>query len=579
MPWTASLGRRSAVFGALVALLAAPLTATAAVAADTASLAPAAGTSELVLVVPLTVPAEAPTLLSASLLEEYTAPDGVLTARLDAVDGTGATLAIDPRILVSIRLLGSAVPDTAAAWLARLESLPNDSFLLRYADADVSGFAAVDALELAAPLSFQFAVDAARFDEIPEPPAETTPEPSATPTVSPAPTETPEPEPALPPSDEQLTFWPLGIDGLEWPARGNLTSTGLAALDAAGAATVLLDSASVDDAAASHLSIGGVSVLASNSDLDDLLEAVEIGPFSASGTTSREAFLSALDDRLAASVGPLVVTASRDENTGTTRLASLLDELEARADVDVVGISTAMQTAPSTGALTTEPLGDAALTAFDELVTAEAAVSRFAEIVAEPEAFRAEHRLDLLSTFAAGAVEDRVGITVAADAAIEEAESILAAVQIAEGSDLLILSNSTGLPVSVSNALDVAVTVTVAGRPLRPLLRLTGGPVEVTIEPGSSHTVYLPAEAVTNGQVSVLVQLRGAGGLAVGTDRVIQVDLQAQWETVGTIILIGLAVVFGAGIIHNILRRRRQARAADSTAADSTADDETTPDD
>ena len=574
MPWTASLGRGSAAVAALVALLAAPHSATAAVSADTAALAPAAGTSELVVVVPLIAPAEAPTLLDAALLEEYTAPDGMLTERLDAVDGTGATLAIDPRILVSIRLLGSTVPDTAAAWLARLASLPNDSFLLRFADADVSGFAAVDALELAAPLSFQFAVDAARFNELPEPPAEATPDPSATSTAPPAPTETPAPEPALPPSDEQLLFWPHGIDGLEWPARGNLAGTGLAALDVAGTAAVLLDSASVDDAAASHLSIDGVSVLASNSDLDDLLEAVEIGPFSASGTTSREAFLAALDDRLATSVGPLIVTASRDENTGTTRLASLLDELERRADVDLVGISTAMQTAPSTGSLSTEPLGDAALRAFEELVSAEAAVSEFAEIVAEPEDFRADHRLDLLSTFTAGTVEDRVGITVAAGTAIENAESILAAVQIAEGSDLLILSNSTGLPVSVSNALDVAVTVTVSGRPLRPLLRLTGGPVEVTIGPGSSHTVYLPAEAVTNGQVSVLVQLRGAGGLPVGTDRVIQVDLQAQWETVGTIILIGLAVVFGAGIIHNILRRRLQARAADSAADDETSSDD-----
>ena len=46
------------------------------------------------------------------------------------------------------------------------------------------------------------------------------------------------------------------------------------------------------------------------------------------------------------------------------------------------------------------------------------------------------------------------------------------------------------------------------------------------------------------------------------------------FSQIGLIILIGLAVVFGAGIIHNILRRRLQARAADSAADDETSSDD-----
>ncbi|WP_294179590.1 DUF6049 family protein [uncultured Schumannella sp.] len=580
MPLIAKLARRAAVLAATAALLAAPLSAGAAVSIGDAARAPAAGTSQLVVVVPVIVPADAPTLLDASLLEEYTAPDGLLTARLDAVEGTGATLAIDPRILASIRLLGSGVPDTAAEWLQRLESLPNDSFVLRFADVDVSGFAEVDALEVAEPLSFQFAVDTSRFDAVPEPSESGTAEPDGsteaapTPSTTPEPTATDEPEPAFPPTDEELTAWPTGIDGIEWPARGNLSPAGLTALGAAGSSAVLLDSASLGGSAASHLSISGTSVLASSSDLDDLLEAVEVGAFSAGSATSREAFLTVLDDELAASVGPLIVTASRDANSGTERLASLLRELTARSDLQLVGISVALQVAPSTGALTTGALDDELRAALDELLGAEAAVSRFAGIVADPEGFRADHRLDLLRSLTAGALEDRSGTTEAIAAATESAEQILDAVHIVEGSDLLVLSNSTGLPVTVSNALDVSVTVTVSGRPLRPLLRLTGGPVEVTIEPGSSHTVYLPADAVTNGEVTVLVSLRSTTGLPIGGDETLRVDLQAQWETVGTIVLIGLAVVFGSGIVHNILRRRRVAHAAETPSADTPPSDD-----
>ena len=44
-------------------------------------------------------------------------------------------------------------------------------------------------------------------------------------------------------------------------------------------------------------------------------------------------------------------------------------------------------------------------------------------------------------------------------------------------------------------------------------------------------------------------------------------DLQAQWETVGIILGIVVALVFAAGIIRNVVVRRRAGRERDDETA------------
>ncbi len=117
-----------------VQVTAAGLSATSVIVvpADTGAQTPIA------LVVPITAAPMTRGLLTANELAELTAVDGALSAQLDAVDGTGATLAVDPAIPAAIRVLGSAAPPTAVAWLQRLLGLPNDRFALQFGDSDVA---------------------------------------------------------------------------------------------------------------------------------------------------------------------------------------------------------------------------------------------------------------------------------------------------------------------------------------------------------------------------------------------------------------------------------------------------------
>jgi hypothetical protein len=59
-------------------------------------------------------------------------------AQLDAVTGSNAVLAVDPAIVAAIRVLGTAAPASAVAWLSDLMTLPNPRFALQFGDADLA---------------------------------------------------------------------------------------------------------------------------------------------------------------------------------------------------------------------------------------------------------------------------------------------------------------------------------------------------------------------------------------------------------------------------------------------------------
>jgi hypothetical protein len=138
-------------------------------------------------------------------------------------------------------------------------------------------------------------------------------------------------------------------------------------------------------------------------------------------------------------------------------------------------------------------------------------------------------------------------------------------VQIAEGSDLLLLSETSTLRVQVSNALQVAVTVFVNVRALSPILHIEDTLVEVAIEPDSTSTATVPVESIANGDVTVRAELRAPNGTTLGDVRFVKVILQAGWETAGTLVVGSIVVlVFGVGLVRVILRRRREAAAVES---------------
>jgi hypothetical protein len=162
---------------------------------------------------------------------------------------------------------------------------------------------------------------------------------------------------------------------------------------------------------------------------------------------------------------------------------------------------------------------------------------------------------------------DAEGWRADADAFLARSTEIRESVTIVDTRDVLVTSTNTTMPVRVANALDFAVTVRVDARPLRPLLRIDS-PAEVTVEPASSATVNLGAQAITNGEVVVEVSISSpATGQQIGPSHRVNADLQAQWETVGIILGIVVALIFAAGIVRNVVLRRRAGRAGDAETA------------
>ncbi len=124
----------------------------------------APSTIDTAIVVPVTVAPGQDGVLSADQLSEYTSTEGALSRKLDALaSAPNAIIALDPRIIASIRALGAAAPASALEWLTGLSSLPNDVFPLQYADADLSLERAAGVTSPLSATSLLWALDSATF--------------------------------------------------------------------------------------------------------------------------------------------------------------------------------------------------------------------------------------------------------------------------------------------------------------------------------------------------------------------------------------------------------------------------------
>ncbi|HEX7835349.1 MAG TPA: DUF6049 family protein [Pseudolysinimonas sp.] len=539
----------------------------------TAAVTPGEGPVSVAIVMPLTVPPTVTGLLDAETLEAYTAPDGILTRQLDAVAGTSVAIGLDPMVTASIRVLGEAAPDAALAFLDRLRTASNEVFLLSYADADPIVAAEADGGDALAPLGFDFAIDPADFG------------PAATPT--PTPTENPDPQPTEAPDDgndtrpplpttEDLLAWPTTLESIAWPAEGTVDADGLATLADLGFADVLMSGANVSPVSTALVDLGDVDGLVTD---DEVTAAVRDAVYATTPTGYQGAVSrlgTTLQARAAATPGrTIIATLDRRWPSGSMRVSDVLTAIGAASASQVVTLGEVLA-GPRGGAQLVEADPDAVderVDATADLVDAAADEAGFLAIAEDATVITQPRRLALLGLSATGWRADGPRWTVATHDFLTASRATLDAVQIAEGSDLLLLSDVSSLRMQVSNALPVAVTVYLSVRPLRPILHVKDSLVEVTIEPDSTSNTTVPVESIANGDVTVRAELRGANGAKLGHVRFVKVILQAGWETAGTLIAASLVVaVFGIGIVRVILRRRRRAGVDGS-------DDAGTPDD
>ncbi|WP_375385934.1 DUF6049 family protein [uncultured Microbacterium sp.] len=517
------------------------------------------------VVVPITAPAIGAGLLSAAELTDLTAPDGSLSSQLDAAAGTTAILAVDPAVPAAIRVLGTAAPARALAWLARLESLPNSRFALQFGDADVAAQLEAGLPAPESPTSLQAYMSAPDF-------ATASGTASGTGTGStPSPTSTTGPD--YPSLDELLDIGGGRAD-IFWPAGGTTTAGVLGALAANTPQSVtLLPSGTLAAGATgstvpAHATADGADVLAYDSDVSSALHAaslIDTAALRGAPLTAATAYLAfAAKD---AGGRPLLVTVDRGSGRSTLALSAAISAAQAPG-LSAVGFE-ALTNAPaqSTGSVVSagEPVRpDAASTLF----AGEARIAPFATILDDPSVLTGRQRAEALQLLGNAWRDSPDDWQTALSANQTATAATLGAVGILAPTTIQLLSPQTPLQFWVRNDLPYPANV---------VLHATGDDLRVDVQPQTTVTgasprsntrVEVPLTAhVRNAQMSVDLQLRSPTGEPIGTPERADITVRADWEGIALtslLVIIGALVVFG--LVRTIHRRRRARRDAATDA-------------
>lgn len=514
----------------------------------------AASPPEVGVFVPITATPADGSLLTAEELTGLTAPDGDLTAQLDGIDGTAAIVGVDPAIAASIRVLGQSAPETAVAWLERLESLSNTRFTLQFADADAAVQVHAGLRSPLAPPGLAGVIDPADF-------------PPQTPT--PAPTDTAEPEeqdePVEPelPDDEELSAVRGAVPGVLWP-RGDVTARDLASFaDLFGDETVtILPSTSVSGSPGASASIDDRPVLITDTAASKRLSAAVQ---EADATTrSREAVAAAGHLFFAAKAAPgapLLVGIDRADTRNAAALKAALSSVASSLTWS------GLRAAPTPAVDAVAKADATRSTALTDVLADEQRLQTFSSILDDPLVLLTPERIRIMRLFGVGVDGPTFPALVAEHR--ETTQQTLNAVGIQRLSDIQLFSAAAPLPVWVRNDLPWPVSVTLYTQPSDPRLSVQDR-TEVVATAASNTRVTIPVEArVASGELRVDFRLTSPTGVPIGSPATANVTLRADWEGIGLIVLSAVIVLlFGLGTVRTVLRRRRARDEADTDGAD-----------
>jgi hypothetical protein len=549
LPWSAS-----GVYPVLVTVSTATATlgtAETAIAWNVTSSAPV----PVAIAVPITVPAGASAFLSATELAGYTAPGGVLTRELDDVQDAQIALGIDPRILASIRILGKSAPQTALTWLDELEALPNETFPLAWADADLTAPLHAGEAAVLQPKPLDYAINPSLF------PA-TQP---ATPTPSPTPGTVTTP---VVPTSASLVQFNYTLPTLSWPRENSVVSADLPKLAKAGVRADILSSGNVKQSDSRGLSgasatVGTTAVAVSDDVLSGYLRTAIQSPVRASSAdalTELTTSLALVDLASGSAPRTVLLTLGRNWANSDTNFERSVTQLYARAWTTGAtvsslfgGSSEAVKLVPQN-----EPADRIALVA--KMLASEGSVVSFAPIAKVPDAVTSSTRLQLLA--ALSNEWTNAAWPAAGEAFVTAATKVTNSVQVVPSSEALAFANRTALPVTVSNNLDQDVTVTLEVRSRAALLSVdkAARSQSVTVDEDSQRRIQIPISAISNVNAEIVATLYSATGVQIGRAVTIRVNVNAGWETTGTLIFAALVVgLFAFGIVRNIRKRRKAA--------------------
>ncbi|UOE43391.1 DUF6049 family protein [Agromyces larvae] len=545
----------------------------------------------------ITVPAQVTGLIDAEQLTAWTGPLGLLSRQLDSLAGRPVAIGIDPRIIVSIRVLGTDAPPAAVAWLERLAAVPNEIFPLAYADADLALQSQLGVGVLGVG-TFDDVLDPARFqgdseDATDAMPAAAAAAASARPATAGSGTdehpveaseasqaseasETPEPtEPAEPdplPSTDDLLAWPYTRTDLAWPAEGTVAPGDLAAFRAAGLTTSILSAANVDaDSGRNAAStLDGETALVADGRVTEALQAAATAP---SEVAQREASARLLAELALRAAEPgdsaaLLATLPRTAGENATRVATALDRLAESPVASPASLADTVGAPPTARTLVDGTEAEPRPSYARRMLDAEAREAEFATVLDDPTLLTAPVRRDLLALLDIAWRDLPDEWSTAVGTWLVARSDTVGAISVVPSSPVNVLSSETGVPTTIENRLPYPANIVVNVAPSNGRL-IVDDEVAVTLAPESRSNVRVPVEAgVGNGQVVLTVTLHSPTGVAVGSAVQIPANVQADWEGLGAAVLAVLVVAFFAFGLWRTIRRRRKARAEEAAAAE-----------
>ncbi|MFP5289626.1 MAG: DUF6049 family protein [Actinomycetes bacterium] len=527
-------------------------------------------TATVAAAVPLTAPGFDGAFIPAEDLAVLTAPGGLLVRTLDAVAGRAVAIGVDPRVIASIRILGTTAPESAIAFLDRLALVPNDTFALAWADADPLATAHARGIPLPPVEGAGGAIDPSVLGGLVvqvggadggDPAPSDAPDASPSASASPSPSDAPDAVPTL----AELSAWPHDIDDVAWPREGTASAGALGVLAAGGTRTAIIGSDNLDGGTGLVARVGDLRVLRS----DDALSRAARDAVAATteqewqGAAARVSALIAASSAADAAVVPFI-TLSRERLGNSLRLLDLLGAIEALPWARGGGLATASAASGPEIGVVDAAIAEERLVDVGRMLDAETADRAFAEVAVEPALITDERRLELLAALSLGWDEEAGA---AATHFVEASQELRTGVQIVEGSTITLLSDRTSLPVTVQNALDVAIRVFVRVDSSTGRLLVEDRRVETIVEPQSQTRALVPVQSLTNGEVPITVSLIDASDRPVGQSTSVLLNLQAGWETAAIVvmaILVGGLLAFG---LSRDIRRRLRARRGEEEAA------------
>ena len=512
------------------------------------------------LAAPLTVPSSATGLIPAATLATDTAANGLLTRQLDQAIGHRIALAIDPMVIVSIRILGSSAPPTAISWLERLALAANETFPLTYADSDLAAASQAGAAGVLAPTSF--VIDPKLFPGFTAPPTA-----SATATPTPNPTATPLPTLWTSKTITNWTYTP-SLAGLAWPNDDTVVEKDFDAFKTNGFTTTILSSGNVnyselDYTPSASATIDKRSVAVSDAQLSTLFRTAAAAPDDESwqkAFADLSAGVAVVANQRDGGARQVLATLDRSAPGNNDRLAQTIEALSALPWATLGKLSDVVASpTPTTATLAPKPEPADRISTVRALLASEVAIGSFSSILADPTVLTGERRLSLLAVLSNSWNSQLPDWKTQAAKYKAAADKTLASVQIARTGSQALLSDTVNLSVAVTNDLPWPVTVDVTVRSPTGVIQVEKVPIRLTIEANSQAKASIPVRALANGDVVLSATLASATGVVIGHGRTLDVNVQAGWESVITIIFAILVfAVFAFGIYRNIAKRRKK---------------------